>query len=104
VSNTQYYVEKARRWKERSRATVLDKLVDYLATHPCFDCGESDPIVLEFDHVRRQGKVAASAALIRRDASWRVIEAEIAKCVVRCANCHRRRTALQFGWGKLKRP
>jgi hypothetical protein len=32
---------------------------------------------------------------------WRTIEAEIAKCVVRCANDHRRRTARQFGWYRL---
>jgi hypothetical protein len=27
--------------------------------------------------------------------SWEALEAEIAKCVVRCANCHRARTAAQ---------
>jgi hypothetical protein len=27
-----------------------------------------------------------------------VIEAEIAKCDVRCANCHRRRTCERAGW------
>ena len=33
---------------------------------------------------------------------WSSIEEEIAKCEVRCANCHRQRTALQFGWPKLE--
>jgi hypothetical protein len=32
------------------------------------------------------------------DRPWRVIEAEIAKCDVRCANFHRRRSAHSKGW------
>ena len=33
---------------------------DYLATHACVDCGETDPRLLEFDHVRGKKKVAVS--------------------------------------------
>ena len=32
--------------------------------------------------------------------SWNAILVEIAKCDIRCANCHRRRTASQYGWDK----
>jgi CubicO group peptidase (beta-lactamase class C family) len=35
--------------------------------------------------------------------AWANIQEEIAKSDVRCANCHRRRTALQFDWPKLRR-
>ena len=48
-------------------------------------------MVLEFDHVG-DDKVANVSSLARRSAAWERIEAEIAKCEVRCANCHRRRT------------
>lgn len=68
---------------------------EYLLAHPCVDCGEEDPVVLEFDH--RAGKRAAIVDLMRSHASWEDVLAEIQKCDVRCANCHRRRTARARG-------
>ncbi len=75
---------------------------DYLATHPCVDCGESDPIVLEFDHVHGK-KVAAISAMIGRGFSLERIKEEIEKCEVRCSNCHRRKTAKDRGWFRWSR-
>ena len=70
-------------------------MVDYLRDHPCVDCGEDDIVVLEFDHLR--DKVSAIATMISSREPWWRIEAEIAKCEVCCANCHRRRTARRAG-------
>jgi L-lysine 2,3-aminomutase len=56
------------------------------------DCGEADPVVLEFDHVTGV-KEAAVAELVQRAVSLARLIAEVEKCEVRCANCHRRRTA-----------
>jgi hypothetical protein len=81
----------ARRNKER-RLVIRSLVRDYLASHPCADCGEADPVVLEFDHVRGS-KVAAVATLVANHTHHRKVWAEIAKCDVRCANCHRRRHA-----------
>lgn len=86
-------IERNRRNRDRARQFVLD----YLAGHPCVDCGEADPIVLDFDHVDPTTKIRAIADLVQRAASDATLLAEIAKCVVRCANCHRRATAKQFG-------
>jgi len=36
-------------------------VLEYLNTHPCVDCGESDQVVLDFDHVTGERKLAASA-------------------------------------------
>jgi hypothetical protein len=33
---------------------------------------------------------------------WSRVLLEIEKCDVRCANCHRRRTAQQYGWRKAR--
>lgn len=73
---------------------------DYLRGHPCVDCGEGDPVVLEFDHKDDCEKIASISDMVRQRFSLKRLEAEISKCDVRCANCHRRRTAKQFGWHK----
>lgn len=75
------------------------KVYNYLSTHPCVDCGEANPIFLEFDHVRGE-KFSNLGTLLRNNKGWNVIEKEIAKCAVRCIKCHRIKTAKQFGWYK----
>ena len=98
ANNARYYLEhrdaqRARLYanSQRRRNENRRRAAEYLATHPCVDCGESDILVLDFDHVG--GKTSAISAMIARGASWQQIEAEIAKCEIRCANCHRIRTA-----------
>ena len=75
------------------------KVYEYYSKHSCIDCGEDDPIVLEFDHVTGK-KFKPVSLLVSGGYSWSVIEKEMKKCVVRCANCHRRKTAKDFGWYK----
>jgi hypothetical protein len=73
-----------------------DLVWEYLKTHPCVDCGETDPPVLDFDHVR--GKKLDNISRMIYRAETHSLVAEMAKCEMRCANCHRRKTAKQFGW------
>lgn len=76
-------------------------LKDYLVRHPCVDCGERDPNVLEFDHVSKEKKNKTISAMVLSGIAWEKILREIEKCVVRCANCHRKRTFKQFGWKRV---
>ncbi len=88
---------------EKKRVRILamqDRLFDFLSAHPC-ECGEGRPVLLEFDHVDPETKVRAVTDMVRRGYRWETVEAEIAKCVVRCVVCHRLRTAEQFGWRAL---
>lgn len=77
------------------RARNQQLVTRYLSMHPCVDCGEGDVAVLEFDHVRGK-KISNVANMVRDGVRWIKIEQEIAKCEVRCANCHRRKTAKQM--------
>lgn len=72
------------------------KLAEYLACRPCVDCGVTDIRVLEFDHVR--GEKYENISRMIQSSSWKAIEAEIAKCEVRCANCHRIKTVERGQW------
>lgn len=86
-------------YKKRVTAACREYVIQYLKTHPCVDCGESDIIVLEFDHLR--DKRASIADMMHGRCALKTIKAEIQKCEVRCANCHRRKTAKQLGLFKL---
>ena len=83
-----------------ARQRAQEKVIEYLREHPCVDCGETDIVVLEFDH---QGDKAEEVNLmVRAGAPWRRILAEIMKCEVVCANDHRRRTAKAFGYYRAR--
>src|SRR5438876_5898511 len=84
--------EKARlrRQVAERRAEVRQKIIEYLRDHPCVDCGETDIVVLEFDHVGE--KIANISTYANAGRTWERVLAEIQKCEVRCSNCHRRKT------------
>lgn len=97
INNREYYLLKARKRNNKIRKQVRDYIANYLNAHSCVDCGESDPDVLEFDHVKEKNFLVSR---IGRDKSVDAVIKEIENCVVRCANCHRRITAKRSGWTK----
>lgn len=96
-ANRRRYIDSAKRRKDVIAAERTALLMAFLREHPCVDCGEDDPLVLEFDHLRDK-KFAISRGI--RDRGWQDVLDEIAKCDVVCANCHRRRTARRGGFAR----
>jgi hypothetical protein len=95
AANRQKYIDQARAQKQRLCRERTAYLIEYFKAHPCADCGELDSVVLEFDHLRDK-LFNVSAGLGNRN--WESVLAEIEKCEVVCANCHRRRTARRQGF------
>lgn len=98
-SNKKKHKSNAMIRKNKSILKTKTQVLCYLRDHPCVDCGEKDPIVLEFDHVRGRKRFNISSMINGNYSTKRVFE-EIKKCEVRCANCHRRRTTATLWKGK----
>jgi hypothetical protein len=83
----------ARNRHRNARRGRLQEYVDSVkAETPCADCGCDYPsYVMDFDHVRGK-KVANIAKLVSACRPLLMIQDEIAKCDIVCANCHRLRT------------
>jgi 5-methylcytosine-specific restriction endonuclease McrA len=95
LKNRESVMARVRVQQERTVVENRIRVGDFLSNHPCVDCGERDPIVLDFDHLR--DKLWDISFMVSRGFAWSTIELEIAKCEVRCANCHARKTAREHG-------
>jgi hypothetical protein len=73
-------------------------IYDFKKEHGCIQCGIKDPFVLDFDHINK--KNYSISTMITNSFSIEKIKEEIKNCRLLCANCHRRRTAIQFEWHK----
>lgn len=97
-ANKAAYAASRQAARERYQARAQAFLREYFAEHPCVDCGCLDLRVLQFDHRDAAEKEHTIARMLRSQIRWSRVLDEIAKCDVRCANCHMIRTAEQFGW------
>lgn len=92
-----------REWAARNRETVSRnsnksrrrkaQMVEEFKNRPCADCGNEYPsYVMDLDHLPGHEKLANISRLVGEGASWERLKAELEKCEVVCANCHRERT------------
>jgi hypothetical protein len=89
--NRRHYV-KAGGAKRKERYKLFREFIDtYKVESGCVDCGyNAHPAALEFDHRDPSLKVAGIARMFTYT-DERLFE-EMAKCDVRCSNCHRIKT------------
>jgi hypothetical protein len=82
--------------KQNAKQRAREFIVAYLNEHHCVDCGESDPVVLTFDHMRGEKKDNISD-MVNHGFGLETIKTEIEKCDVTCFNCHSLRTQQCMG-------
>lgn len=100
--NKDTYIEKSKKNKPASRSRTISYILDYLREHPCSCCGETDMRCLQFDHIDPNTKSYNVSHIVSGGYSVELVKAEIAKCVVLCANCHAKKTAEQFQYDMYK--
>lgn len=88
--------ENTRDSHRRHDLAVRAKLAKIKLEHGCMDCGyRKDDCALDFDHRPGEIKLFSIGAHAAQKA-WSLVEQEIKKCDVVCANCHRIRTRDRF--------
>ncbi len=67
-------------------------ITEYKAACGCLVCGEREPVALDFHHLDPAQKDLNISRLVRHRTISNLdsIQAEMEKCVVLCANCHRK--------------
>jgi hypothetical protein len=81
-------------WRESGPVAVaLKKWYEVAKSKPCADCGHSFPACcMDFDHRIGTEKSYCVGTMVAHHYSLNLIEKEVAKCDLVCANCHRIRT------------
>lgn len=92
--------EPTRKQRSNQRVIVKQKVYDYLKQNPCIICNEKEVACLQFDHRDSLNKKFHISNAACNGISWDKIVEEIEKCDVLCANCHAKKTAIQFNWYK----
>ena len=80
---------KANEYQREKRQKYRKRIWEIQSEAGCAHCGVGDPVVLLFHHIDPNTKLFDIGAYGQLK-PWPEIEAEMAKCIVLCHNCHRR--------------
>jgi len=92
-------LEYQRKWYSENKKKTIDKVYrrklnvrkqyqEYKKTFSCTRCSESDPVCIDFHHLR--DKKYQVCKMAHSGYSFNLIKKEIAKCIPLCANCHKK--------------
>lgn len=104
LKQSEAYQKKAQVYKacsQKYRAVLKEQnqklLWEFLLENPCVRCGETNPVILDLDHLRDKRYEISD---IIKWHKWDSVLREIDKCQVLCVGCHRKKTAKDFGYYK----
>jgi hypothetical protein len=90
------YKLRAKIHDDKGKKENREFIESYKANHPCKKCGENDPCCLDFHHLDPTLKSYSFGRLKKKAYAKKTILAEINKCIILCANCHRKLHAKRF--------
>lgn len=96
IKGVQYYRKRCvkcySKFKQIRKDRLHEQYFEFKKTLSCVECGNDDFRVLEFDHLDPACKSFNVSEGLQKGFAFAKIEAEIDKCQVLCANCHRIKT------------
>ena len=100
ANNREHMLQQIRKSEAIRNFERRRKFYEILKSLKCIDCGETNPATLDFDHKDTHNKLHSVSKMMGDGYSWERIIEEMGKCEVRCANCHRIKTAKTQKWYK----
>jgi len=87
-NNKDKYLFKAKNQHIKCLEENKQNIFDYKSKRGCLLCPEKEPCCLDFHHTSDDKEFTISSKV--RSYTWNSLLREIEKCVVICANCHRK--------------
>lgn len=73
----------------QNRAVTIKRWIfNYLKEHSCVDCGDTEVLSLDFDHIQGRKRFNIAHAFMIKNMTIDKLKTEVAKCDVRCRKCH----------------
>ena len=101
AARREYYEKNKAVINERANArkrSIMAWVNDIKAQSGCSSCEENHPACLDFHHTDPSKKEQEISRMVRAGKGMAKIQKEIDKCVLLCANCHRKQH-----WGVAQR-